>query len=191
MPSSMLDFNQRWEIIFPSIQIRTSLAPDCDYVEVVGSSNVKTFNTLVTLSLRSQPCVVIWALPEKPVSIHTFVTIVFAERGYPFGLFIYTLKVFSFTALADNLKGPEEQAWQKLKRHLPLLINRCVSLFLNWASHLHWLVQTDVLVIILTDVLTFPVPRMKNTCSLLQLNSRVSVAVLIRVVWATKGGGGL
>lgn len=90
--------------------MRASLAPDCDYVEVVGSSAVKTFNTLVTLSLRSQPCVVIGALPERLVSIHTVVTIVFAERRYPFHLFIYTLKVFSFTALADNLKHQEDRA---------------------------------------------------------------------------------
>lgn len=90
--------------------MRPSLAPDCDYVEVVGCSNVKTFNTLVTLSLISQPCVVIGALPERLDSIHTFVTIVFAERGDPFPLFIYALKVFSFTALADNLKLQEDWA---------------------------------------------------------------------------------
>lgn len=90
--------------------MRASLAPECDYVEVVGSSNVKTFNTLVTLSLRSQPCVVIGALPERLVSIHTFLTLVFAEGGYPFHLFICTLKVFSFTALADNLKLQEGRA---------------------------------------------------------------------------------
>lgn len=46
----------------------------------------------------------IGALPERPVSIRTFVNIAFAERGDPFHLFICTLKVFSFAARADNLK---------------------------------------------------------------------------------------
>lgn len=132
------------------------LAPDCDYIEVVGSSDDKTFNTHVFL--RSQPCVVIGALPERLVSIHTFGTIVFAERGYPFPLSIYPLKPFSFPAPADNLNHQEDRAWQTLKRHLPLLISRCgwslMSIFLNWASHLQWLVQTDVFLIIVTDVLT-------------------------------------
>lgn len=49
-------------------------------------------------------CSDLGALPERPVSIHTFITIVFTERAYLFPVFIYKLKVFSFTALGDNLK---------------------------------------------------------------------------------------
>lgn len=57
-------------------------------------------------------CSDLGALPKRLVPIHTCVTVVFAERGYLFPLSIYTLKVFSFAALAGEHRedlGPDER----------------------------------------------------------------------------------